>query len=65
MSHLTAILEYLNHWETVPDTIQPNKIESISAYNVDNSDQVFINWSPVFDTNFKSYQIYADLGYIL
>ena len=58
---ITAILEYLNHWETVPDTIQPNKIESISAYNVDNSDQVYINWSPVFDTNFKSYQIYADL----
>ena len=58
---INAILEYLNNWETVPDTIQPNRIESITAYNVDNSDQVYINWSPVFDTNFKSYQIYADL----
>ena len=58
---INAVLEYLNNWETVPDTIQPNRIESITAYNVDNSDQVYINWPPVFDTNFKSYQIYADL----
>ena len=40
---------------------EPSRIESIPAYNVDNSDQALPNWSPVFDTNFKSYQIQADL----
>ena len=58
---VTAVLDYLNNWETVQDMTEPSRIESISAYNVDNSDQVYLNWSPVFDTNFKSYQIQADL----
>ena len=51
---VTAVLDYLNNWETVQDMTEPSRIESISAYNVDNSDQVYLNWSPVFDTNFKS-----------
>ena len=57
---ISAVLNYLNHWETVQDIIPPEKIESISAYNVDNSDQVSLQWLPVFDTNFKSFQIQAD-----
>ena len=57
---ISSILDYINHWETVQDIIPPDKIESISAYNVDNSDQVNLQWLPVFDTNFKSFQVQAD-----
>ena len=57
---ITALTLYLDNWETVPDNIPPNRIESITAYNVDNSDQIFLNWFPVYDTNFKSFQIQAD-----
>ncbi len=57
---IDAIENYLSHWETIPDITSPDSIESIMAYNVDNSDQVYLNWSPVYDTNFKSFQIKAD-----
>ena len=56
-----AINTYLNHWESIPDLTPPDSIESITAYNIDNSDQVYLNWSPVYDTNFKSFQIRADV----
>ena len=48
------------HWETVNDQDPPDSIEFISAYNVDNSDQVYLNWTPVYDTNFKTFQIRTD-----
>ena len=57
---ISSVLDYINHWETVQDIIPPDKIESISAYSVDNSDQVSLQWLPVFDTNFKSFQVQAD-----
>ena len=58
---INAIKSYLNHWETIPDITSPDSIETIMAYNVDNSDQVYLSWSPVYDTNFKSFQIRADI----
>ncbi len=57
---IEALDLYLTHWETVPDQTSPDSIAFIMAYNVDNSDQVYLNWSPVYDTNFKSFQIQAD-----
>ena len=45
---ISSVLDYINHWETVQDITPPAKIESISANNVDNSDQVNIQWLPVF-----------------
>ena len=58
---ISALNLYLDHWENVPDNIAPNQIESLTAYNVDNSNQVQLFWSPVFDTNFKTFQIEADI----
>ena len=58
---INAIESYLNHWETIPDLTSPDSIETIMAYNVDNSDQVYLSWSPVYDTNFKSFQIRANI----
>ena len=58
---INAIKSYLNHWETIPDLTSPDSIETIMAYNVDNSDQVYLSWAPVYDTNFKSFQIRADI----
>ena len=57
---IEALDLYLMHWETVPDQTSPDSIAFIMAYNVDNSDQVYLTWSPVYDTNFKSFQIQAD-----
>ena len=51
---------YLTHWETVSDQGAPDSIEFITAYNVDNSDEVYMSWAPVYDTNFKTFQIQAD-----
>jgi len=56
---IDAIVSYLNHWDIIPDLNSPDSIESIMAFNVDNSDQVYLSWSPVYDTNFKSYEIRA------
>ena len=57
---IEALDSYLIHWETVSDQDPPDSIEFISAYNVDNSDQVYLNWIPVYDTNFKTFQIRTD-----
>ena len=51
---IDALDSYLTHWETVNDQDPPDSIEFITAYNVDNSDQVYLNWTPVYDTNFIS-----------
>ena len=39
---------YLTHWETVSDQGAPDSIEFITAYNVDNSDEVYMSWAPVY-----------------
>ena len=57
---VTALKHYLDNWENTLDTTSPNRIVSINAYNVDNSDQVYLNWNPVYDTNFKTFQIQTD-----
>ena len=57
---INALDQYLTHWESIPDQTSPDSIELILAYNVDEADQVYLNWNPVFDTNFKSFQIQVD-----
>lgn len=52
---------YLSHWESIPDNIAPDSIEFIRAYNMDNSEQVYLTWTPTDDTNFRSFQIEADV----
>ena len=57
---IDALELYISHWESVPDQESPDSIEFIRAYNVDNSDDVYLTWAPVHDTNFKSFQFEAD-----
>ena len=57
---IDALELYISHWESVPDQDSPDSIEFIRAYNVDNSDEAYLTWTPVHDTNFKSFQFEAD-----
>ena len=52
---------YLSHWEQALDNIAPDSIEFLRTYNMDNSDDIYLTWTPISDTNFKSYQIEASL----
>ena len=56
---IEATESYLSHWEQASDNTPPDSIEFLKAYNMDNSDEVYLIWTPIFDTNFKSYQIEA------
>ena len=56
---IEAIESYLSHWEQASDNTPPDSIEFLKAYNMDNSDEVYLTWTPISDTNFKSYQIEA------
>jgi poly-gamma-glutamate capsule biosynthesis protein CapA/YwtB (metallophosphatase superfamily)/PKD repeat protein len=57
---IEAIQLYLNHWEIVPDLLAPDSIEYFRVFNMDIVNQVYLTWNPVFDTNFKSYEIQVD-----
>ena len=52
---------YLSHWEQALDNIAPDSIEFLRTYNMDNSDDIYLTWTPISDTNFKSYQIEGSL----
>ena len=56
---IEATESYLSHWESMDDNIAPDSIEFIRAYNMDNSDEVYLTWAPTYDTNFRSFQIEA------
>ena len=58
---IEATESYLSHWEQAYDNIPPDSIEFLRAYNMDNSDDVYLTWEQTYDTNFKSYQIEASL----
>ena len=61
---IQAVDNYLIHWETTSDITPPDSISYLMAYNTDNPDQVYLTWSPEFDTNFKSTEIQFDLDSI-
>ena len=61
---IQAVDNYLIHWETNSDITPPDSISYLMAYNMDNPDQVYLTWSPEFDTNFKSTEIQFDLDSI-
>ena len=58
---IEATESYLLHWEQASDNNPPDSIEFLRAYNMDNSNEVYLTWTPTYDTNFKSYQIEASL----
>ncbi|MFL2983700.1 MAG: CapA family protein [Candidatus Neomarinimicrobiota bacterium] len=58
---IDATEAYLTHWESSTDNTPPDSIEFIRAYNMDNSNEVYLTWAPTDDTNFKSFQIEADI----
>ena len=58
---ISALEQYLSNWESIPDQNEPDSINFFSASNLDNPNEIFVRWSPIHDTNFKTYQIQADL----
>ena len=54
---IQTVQDYLTHWETVPDGTAPDSIDFLMAYNTGFNNTVYLNWTPEFDTNFKSYEI--------
>ena len=57
---INAIDSYLSEWDSIIDITPPDSIESLIAFATDNTDEVFITWQPVYDSNFQSYHIEAD-----
>ena len=51
---IQTVQDYLTHWETVPDGTAPDSIDFLMAYNTGFNNTVYLNWTPEFDTNFKS-----------
>jgi len=58
---IQSVETYIDHWETFTDVTSPDSIPFLMAYNTDGYDLVYLTWSPVDDTNFKSYEIQAGL----
>ena len=54
---IQAVDSYLTHWETVPDASYPDSIKSLIVRNAVTAGNVDLLWSPVFDSNFKTYEI--------
>ena len=53
---IQAVEDYLIHWETYADITAPDSIQFIYPVIVED-DQITLEWLPVGDTNFKTYQI--------
>ncbi len=58
---IDAVQAYLTNWESVPDTQAPPVIEDIHSI-YDGYHYVELEWTPVEDTNFKTYRIYYAPG---
>ncbi len=58
---IQSVESYINHWETYLDITPPDSIPFLMAYNSAGNDLVYLIWTPVEDTNFKSYEIQVDL----
>lgn len=56
---IDAMNTYFEHWETGVDTQSPNNIENFHPSWIA-PNQITLQWDPVEDTNFKTYQIVYD-----
>ena len=50
---------YLNNWNDIDDIDSPEPIDDLST-SFDGFHYVKLNWTPISDSNFKSYRIYFD-----
>lgn len=53
---IIGVENYLSHWDSYTDNIAPDSIEFFFPIANTNEGVVF-EWSPVFDTNFKTYEL--------
>jgi poly-gamma-glutamate capsule biosynthesis protein CapA/YwtB (metallophosphatase superfamily) len=54
-----ALNTYLIHWDESIDQEIPDRVHLSYIENQDNPEYVRLQWAPVYDTNFKTYQIEA------
>ena len=56
---VSAVKSYLNNWNDIDDIDSPEPIDDLST-SFDGFHYVKLNWTPISDSNFKSYRIYFD-----
>ena len=54
---INALNSYLIHWENILDQNSPGLIQNFHAQNLDNPNQIKLDWIPINDTNFKTFEI--------
>ena len=59
---IEGIKSYIEHWENFQDLTPPDSITMLWASNSDSVYQIDLSWNPVYDSNFKSYEIQFDLA---
>ncbi len=53
---IQGVEAYVSHWETYSDVTPPDSIQILYPFSIEN-DHITLEWLPVEDTNFKTYQI--------
>ena len=56
---IDGVKDYLDNWRNISDVSAPNVVNDLTT-TFDGFHYVKLNWTPIEDTNFKSYKIYYD-----